>query len=174
MEEFLFGKYISNSSVKRKVSGESAISSSSSSSGEEDENESCRINQKAVDKKQQAKEESSSDGEDDECAGRKETEEEGKRTLSWEREKANSSKKDKKKPAWHDNDDDQTQGRDITVTFTKAKGKHGGKETSKNVKNITKNFYESMGMHPLMVRKEVPGHISDTFTRDPLNSILKL
>tara|TARA_Y100000590_G_scaffold373393_1_gene437056 strand:+ start:4476 stop:5456 length:981 start_codon:yes stop_codon:yes gene_type:complete len=37
----------------------------------------------------------------------------------------------------------------------------GGKETSKNVKNITKNFYESMGMHPLMVRKEVPGHISD-------------
>ena len=37
----------------------------------------------------------------------------------------------------------------------------GGKETSNNVKNIAKNFYESMGMHALMVRKEVPGHISD-------------
>ena len=37
----------------------------------------------------------------------------------------------------------------------------GGKETSDNVKNIAKNFYESMGMHTLMVRKEVPGHIAD-------------
>ena len=37
----------------------------------------------------------------------------------------------------------------------------GGKETSDNVKNIAKNFYESMGMHTLMLRKEVPGHISD-------------
>ena len=37
----------------------------------------------------------------------------------------------------------------------------GGKETSNNTKDIAKNFYESMGMHALMVRKEVPGHISD-------------
>ncbi len=37
----------------------------------------------------------------------------------------------------------------------------GGKETSDNVKNIAKIFYESMGMHTLMLRKEVPGHISD-------------
>ena len=37
----------------------------------------------------------------------------------------------------------------------------GGKETSDKVKNIAKNFYESMGMHTLMLRKEVPGHISD-------------
>ena len=37
----------------------------------------------------------------------------------------------------------------------------GGKETSDKVKDIAKNFYESMGMHALMVRKEVPGHISD-------------
>ena len=37
----------------------------------------------------------------------------------------------------------------------------GGKETSDEVKNIAKNFYESMGMHTLMLRKEVPGHISD-------------
>ena len=37
----------------------------------------------------------------------------------------------------------------------------GGKRTSKNIKKIAKNFYESIGMHPLMVRKEVPGHISD-------------
>ena len=37
----------------------------------------------------------------------------------------------------------------------------GGKETSEKVKNIAKIFYESMGMHTLMLRKEVPGHISD-------------
>ena len=37
----------------------------------------------------------------------------------------------------------------------------GGKETSYKVKNIAKNFYEAMGMHTLMLRKEVPGHISD-------------
>ena len=37
----------------------------------------------------------------------------------------------------------------------------GGKETSKKSKEIAKNFYESIGMHALMVKKEVPGHISD-------------
>ena len=37
----------------------------------------------------------------------------------------------------------------------------GGKETSDKVKNIAKIFYESMGMHTLVLRKEVPGHISD-------------
>ena len=37
----------------------------------------------------------------------------------------------------------------------------GGKETSDKVKNIAKIFYESMGMHTLMLRKEVPGHLSD-------------
>ena len=37
----------------------------------------------------------------------------------------------------------------------------GGKETSEKVKKIAKIFYESMGMHTLMLRKEVPGHISD-------------
>tara|TARA_X000001036_G_scaffold348525_1_gene328876 strand:+ start:1811 stop:2806 length:996 start_codon:yes stop_codon:yes gene_type:complete len=37
----------------------------------------------------------------------------------------------------------------------------GGKETSDKVKKIAKNFYEAMGMHTLMLRKEVPGHISD-------------
>ena len=37
----------------------------------------------------------------------------------------------------------------------------GGKETSDKIKKIAKIFYESMGMHTLMLRKEVPGHISD-------------
>ncbi len=37
----------------------------------------------------------------------------------------------------------------------------GGKETSDKVKKNAKIFYESMGMHTLMLRKEVPGHISD-------------
>ena len=37
----------------------------------------------------------------------------------------------------------------------------GGKATSKKSKEIAKNFYESIGMHALMVKKEVPGHISD-------------
>lgn len=37
----------------------------------------------------------------------------------------------------------------------------GGKDTSNNTKKIAKNFYQSMGMHALIVRREVPGHISD-------------
>lgn len=37
----------------------------------------------------------------------------------------------------------------------------GGKQTSDNSKKVAKNFYQSIGMHTLMVKKEVPGHISD-------------
>jgi carnitine 3-dehydrogenase len=37
----------------------------------------------------------------------------------------------------------------------------GGKETSSKSKDIAKEFYQSIGMHTLMVRREVPGHISD-------------
>ncbi len=37
----------------------------------------------------------------------------------------------------------------------------GGKKTSNNAKEIAKIFYQSIGMHTLMVRREVPGHISD-------------
>ena len=37
----------------------------------------------------------------------------------------------------------------------------GGKKTSNISKDIAKEFYQSIGMHTLMVRREVPGHISD-------------
>ena len=37
----------------------------------------------------------------------------------------------------------------------------GGEETSNISKEIAKDFYQSIGMHTLMVKKEVPGHISD-------------
>ena len=37
----------------------------------------------------------------------------------------------------------------------------GGKNTSEATKLSAKDFYESLGMHALMVKKEVPGHISD-------------
>ena len=37
----------------------------------------------------------------------------------------------------------------------------GGKNTSEATKLAAKDFYESLGMHALMVKKEVPGHISD-------------
>ena len=37
----------------------------------------------------------------------------------------------------------------------------GGKQTSKISKEVAKEFYQSIGMHTLMVRKEVPGHLSD-------------
>ena len=37
----------------------------------------------------------------------------------------------------------------------------GGKETVNNSKEVAKIFYQSIGMHALMVKKEVPGHISD-------------
>ena len=37
----------------------------------------------------------------------------------------------------------------------------GGKETADGQKAIAKEFYESIGMHALMVKREVPGHISD-------------
>ena len=37
----------------------------------------------------------------------------------------------------------------------------GGKETADSAKESAKAFYESIGMHVLMVKREVPGHISD-------------
>ena len=37
----------------------------------------------------------------------------------------------------------------------------GGKKTSDKTKTIAQEFYQSIGMHTLMVRREVPGHISD-------------
>ena len=37
----------------------------------------------------------------------------------------------------------------------------GGQLTSQDTKKAAKGFYESLGMHALLVRKEVPGHISD-------------
>ena len=37
----------------------------------------------------------------------------------------------------------------------------GGKETSAEAKESARVFYTSIGMHALMVRKEVPGHLSD-------------
>ncbi len=37
----------------------------------------------------------------------------------------------------------------------------GGAATSEAVKAAARRFYAGIGMHPLMVRKEVPGHLSD-------------
>jgi len=36
-----------------------------------------------------------------------------------------------------------------------------GEQTSDDTRAAAKSFYESIGMHALMVRREVPGHISD-------------
>ena len=37
----------------------------------------------------------------------------------------------------------------------------GGQKTSKENKLVAKNFYESIGMHSLILKKEVPGHLAD-------------
>ena len=37
----------------------------------------------------------------------------------------------------------------------------GGEHTGQAARDAAKSFYESIGMHALMVRREVPGHISD-------------
>ena len=37
----------------------------------------------------------------------------------------------------------------------------GGKQTSDAAKAAAKEFYQSIGMHALMIRREAPGHISD-------------
>lgn len=37
----------------------------------------------------------------------------------------------------------------------------GGSQTSNEIKETARKFYQSIGMHTLMVRREVPGHISD-------------
>lgn len=37
----------------------------------------------------------------------------------------------------------------------------GGKYTSEAAKTRAQDFYDSLGMHTLLVRKEVPGHLSD-------------
>ena len=37
----------------------------------------------------------------------------------------------------------------------------GGKQTTAHAKDQAKAFYESLGMHALLVRREVPGHLAD-------------
>jgi hypothetical protein len=55
-------------------------------------------------------------------------------------------KSKKKKPVWHDEDDDNVLVKDVTATFAKGVGKHGKKETSTEnyAKTLRKNFSSLM------------------------------
>ncbi|PPR46815.1 MAG: L-carnitine dehydrogenase [Alphaproteobacteria bacterium MarineAlpha5_Bin9] len=49
-----------------------------------------------------------------------------------------------------------------------------GKKTSNHFKKLAKNFYENIGMHVLLVRKEIPGHISDRLQESMWREVLYL
>ena len=55
-------------------------------------------------------------------------------------------KSTEKKPAWHDEDDDDVKVKDVTGTYTKAIGKHGKKETSNEnyAQSLRKQFSNLM------------------------------
>ena len=104
LEQFLFGKSTPNQGIKRKIDG--VDSDDSSISSDEDENVLANT-QKPSDKIDS-----------------------NKHLAAWGSKAVNRIDQSKPKPAWHDNDDNELQVRDVADTFTKAKGKHGGKEVS--------------------------------------------
>lgn len=59
--------------------------------------------------------------------------------------KSSLPKSKKRRPAWHDKDDDDTLVKDVTATYKKAIGKHGSKETStENYANQLRKNFKSM------------------------------
>ena len=54
------------------------------------------------------------------------------------------------KPAWTDEDDEDVMVKDVAATFSKAKGKHGKKDTSTEnyAKSLRKNFASFIGDTP--------------------------
>ena len=53
-------------------------------------------------------------------------------------------------PAWTDEDDDDVMVKDVAATFSKAKGKHGKKDTSTEnyAKSLRKSFASFIGDTP--------------------------
>ena len=114
LEQFLFGKSTSNQAIKRKLESEDSSSSSLSS-----DEEGCNNIQDGVPKQSYQHESSDEETSDDETQ------------ISNAEEKLGiQHNKNKPKPVWNDEDDEELQVKDITQTYTKGHGKHGEKEFS--------------------------------------------
>ena len=72
-------------------------------------------------------------------------------------------KSTEKKPAWHDEDDDDVKVKDVTGTYTKAIGKHGKKETSNEnyAQSLRKQFSNLMD-RPKWAKLEVTKDSEDS------------
>ena len=124
LEQFLFGKSTYKQGVKRKLDSEEGSECSDSSEGELDTVKLSKENSKIYSASSNYKSDNEVSSSEDET---EDSESESKDLPTW----GSGDKHDKKHmPAWHDKDDLEVEVRDVAGTFTKAKGKHGGKDVS--------------------------------------------
>ena len=86
------------------------------------------------------------------------------------------AKKKQKKPAWHDEDDDNLEVKDVTAGYTKAVGKHGRKETSTEnyAQSLRKNFSNLMDRPKwanLQLQKDSEEDSDDEFFRETTDTL---
>ena len=86
------------------------------------------------------------------------------------------AKKKQKTPAWHDEDDDNLEVKDVTANYTKAVGKHGRKETSTEnyAQSLRKNFSNLMDRPKwanLQLQKDSEEDSDDEFFRETTDTL---
>ena len=86
------------------------------------------------------------------------------------------AKKKQKTPAWHDEDDDNLEVKDVTAGYTKAIGKHGRKETSTEnyAQSLRKNFSNLMDRPKwanLQLQKDSEEDSDDEFFRETTDTL---
>ena len=86
------------------------------------------------------------------------------------------AKKKQKTPAWHDEDDDNLEVKDVTASYTKAIGKHGRKETSTEnyAQSLRKNFSNLMDRPKwanLQLQKDSEEDSDDEFFRETTDTL---
>ena len=86
------------------------------------------------------------------------------------------AKKKRKTPAWHDEDDDNLEVKDVTASYTKAVGKHGRKETSTEnyAQSLRKNFSNLMDRPKwanLQLQKDSEEDSDDEFFRETTDTL---
>lgn len=128
LEQFLFGKSTIKQAIKRKLGSES---SSDSSLSEDDENEPKTIHRDSqIDVEIENKLSDQDTSSDEEVVANDNLEKSNEAGNTWTSKSSSKHETSKPKPAWHDDDDEELQVKDVASTFTKAKGKHGGKDFS--------------------------------------------
>ena len=128
LEQFLFGKPTNKHTVKRKLSSES---SSDSSLSEDDEIEPKNIHSDSqIDVEIKNKHSDQGTSSDEEVVANDNRKKSNETDNIWSSKSNSKHGSSKPKAAWHDDDDEVLQVKDVASTFTKAKGKHGGKDVS--------------------------------------------